>query len=144
MSPLQDPLSLMVEVRVPYMQRTAPQQAFRKAKSVNSGYRIIYVHLDDPLLLQQQTHLGHPDRRTHAASTCSSKSIQAFQQTKGSTSSKGCSPLMGVDFCNLLASISEQTIFLRLLIGGREAVRLDRHVANSLATLLLLGAIKVS
>lgn len=143
---LTDPLSLMVEVRVPYVQRAGPQQAFRKSKPANSGYRIIYVHLDDPLLLQQQAHLGQRGRRTQAisgASTCASKTLQAFQQTKGSTSSKGCSALLGLDFCSLLASISEQTIFLRLLIDGREAVRLDRHVANSLATLLLLGAIKV-
>lgn len=137
----------MVEVRVPHAQRGVPQQGFRKTKVANNGYKIVYIHLNDPLLLEHQKRLVQPKRRVqglHGSSTSAALPFVALRDMKGAIGSRGCSPLAGFDFHNLLSSISEQTTFLRLLIDGQEAVRFDRQVASSLATLLLLGAIKVS
>lgn len=130
-----------------HAQRAGPQQGFRKLKLSNKGYKIVYVHLDDPLLLEHQKHLGQPDLRVQcferktSSATIASK---ALHKVKAASDSRGSSSLAGVDFHDLLSSLSEQTTFLRLLVDGREAVRFDRHVACSLTTLLLLGAIKVS
>ncbi|KAL8275788.1 hypothetical protein Esti_000351 [Eimeria stiedai] len=143
---LTDPLALMVEVRMPLAQRAGSQQSFRKAKLSNSGYRIVYVRLDDPLLHEHQKWLGQPKLRGKCrCGSFLSDVVPSTTQFKreSATGSRGCSPLAGVNFQELLSSISEQTTFLRLLINGREAVRLDRQVASSLSTLLLLGAIKV-
>ncbi|KAL8439922.1 hypothetical protein Efla_004847 [Eimeria flavescens] len=143
---LMDPLALMVEVRMPLAHRGGSQHGFRKAKLSNSGYKIVYVHLDDPLLFEHQKWLGRPEVRGKPSSSSALSSVtwptpRRFNENAKGT--RGCSSLAGVNFHELLASVSEQTTFLRLLIGGREAVRLDRHVATSLSTLLLLGAIKV-
>ncbi|KAL8429838.1 hypothetical protein ACSSS7_006286 [Eimeria intestinalis] len=143
---LTDPLALMVEVRMPLAQRVGSQQSFRKSKLSNSGYRIVYVRLDDPLLHEHQKWLGQPEMRGN----CHRGSLQpgvisltTLLKKHGASGSRGGSSLAGVNFQELLSSISEQTTFLRLLIDGREAVRLDRRVACSLSTLLLLGAIRV-
>ncbi|CDJ54033.1 DNA repair protein, putative [Eimeria brunetti] len=143
---LTDPLALMVEVRVPHTQKWGPQQGFRKAKASNSGYRIVYIHLNDPILLEHQRRLGQPNRRARCSegdNFPSAAPLNAFWGVKGAKSSSRCSPLAGIDFDNLLSSISEQTTFLRLLIDGREVARFDREVASALAPLLILGAIKV-
>ena len=142
----QDPLALMVEVRMPYGQKMGPQQGSRKAKVSNNGYRIVYVHLNDPVLVEHQKCLVQSERRIqglHVNSPSAPCALEAVRSIKGSIGSRGCSPLAGLDFHSLLSSISEQTTFLRLLIDGREALRFDREVASSLAPLLLLGAIKV-
>ncbi|CDJ36054.1 DNA repair protein, putative [Eimeria mitis] len=143
---LTDPLTLMVEVRLPHAQRWGPQQGLRRAKVSNSGYRIVYVHLNDPILLEHQRRLGQPSFRARLPDECAFSipaHSNAFGGMKAANGSSHCSPLAGLDFHSLLSSISEQTTFLRLLINGREAVRFDREVANALAPLLLLGAIKV-
>ncbi|CDI75044.1 DNA repair protein, putative [Eimeria praecox] len=144
---LTDPLTLMVEVRLPHTQpKWGSQQGFRKAKISNSGYRIVYIHLNDPILLEHQRRLGQPNFRPRCpdespfSTGVSSGAVGSMKGVKGSTR---CSHLAGLDFHNLLTSISEQTTFLRLLIDGREAARFDREVARALAPLLLLGAIKV-
>ena len=136
----------MVEVRLPHTQRWGPQQGSRRAKVSNSGYRILYIHLDDPVLLEHQRRLGQPNlrsRRPDESPLFSCGSSNAVGGKKAAKGSNRCSPLAGLDFHNLLSSISEQTTFLRLLIDDREAVRFDREVASALAPLLLLGAIKV-
>ncbi|KAL8453147.1 hypothetical protein Emed_001017 [Eimeria media] len=142
---LTDPLALMVEVRMPLAQRAGSQQSFRKAKLSNSGYRIVYVRLDDPLLHEHQKWLGQPELR----GKCQRGSIlpgvlppTTLFKKESASGSRGGSSLAGINFHELLASISEQTTFLRLLVDGREAARFDRQVSSSLSTLLLLGAIK--
>lgn len=135
-----------MEIRLPHTQKVGAQQAFRKVKASNRGYRIVYIHLDDPVLLEHQKHLvqrGLRDRDLGLHAHTGALPSDALQGLIGGLGSRVCSPLVGLDFHNLLSSISEQTTFLRLLIDGREAARFDREVASSLAALLLVGAVKV-
>ncbi|KAL8454918.1 hypothetical protein Emag_001284 [Eimeria magna] len=142
---LTDPLALMVEVRMPLAQRAGSQQSFRKAKLSNSGYRIVYVRLDDPLLHEHQKWLGQPELRKKCQRGNLLPGVvppTTLFKRESASGSRGGSSLAGINFQELMSSISEQTTFLRLLIDGREAARLDRQVSSSLSTLLLLGAIK--